>query len=83
MSGPMAEQNSWENGETPGPAQQAADQLALALEDVGFDVGRMFPMLRGVNWGGIPAVDLGRVTDTVAVSLADLLSRVADRGITV
>ena len=80
---PMAEHDSSENGNAAGPAQQAADQLALALEDAGFDVGRMFPMLRGINWGGIAAVDLGRVTEPVAVSLAGLLSRAADRGITV
>jgi hypothetical protein len=62
-------------------AQRAADQLALALEDVGFDVGRAFPELSAALGGG-PAVDIGRVAATVAADLAKLLTRAAGSGIT-
>jgi len=58
-------------------AQWSADRLALALEDVGFDVGREFPMLRGrVDGDGLPVVEMGRVTATVAAQLATVLSLV-------
>jgi hypothetical protein len=61
-------------------AQRSADRLALALEDVGFDVGREFPMLQGgVDREGAPVVDLGRVTEAVASRLSLVLSRAASR----
>jgi hypothetical protein len=63
-------------------AQRSADRLALALEDVGFDVGRTFPALRsGLDHERRPIVELGRVTATVASGLANVLSRAAHRGI--
>jgi hypothetical protein len=59
-------------------AQRAADRLALALEDVGFDVGRTFPLLSGrLDREGAPVVDLGHVTASVASRLTAILSRVA------
>jgi hypothetical protein len=59
-------------------AQRSADRLALALEDVGFDVGREFPMLQGgVDQAGAPVVDLGRVTEAVASRLSLVLTRAA------
>jgi hypothetical protein len=62
--------------------QHSADRLALALEEVGFDVGRAFPTLSGgVDRDGNPAVDLGQVVESVARQLADILTRAADRGI--
>lgn len=64
-------------------ARQAADRLALALENVGFDVGRAFPLLIGaVDRGGAAVVDVGRVTARVATELAAVLSRATKRGIT-
>lgn len=55
-------------------AQRAADRLALALEDVGFDVGRTFPMLSGtVGRDGAPAVVLGQVSGAAAEYLAEVL----------
>lgn len=69
----------------PGPkavAQRAADRLALALEDVGFDVGRLFPMLAGgVAHNGEATVKLGEVTPAVASHLAVVLTRAAELGI--
>ena len=65
-------------------AQRSADRLALALEEVGFDVGRAFPMLgSGVDRRGIPAVELGGVTTTVADRLSVVLSQAARQGVTV
>ncbi|WP_117209487.1 hypothetical protein [Allorhizocola rhizosphaerae] len=62
--------------------QQVADRLALALEDVGFDVGRAFPMLTsGSGPDGVGFVQLGRVTRGVASDLASVLSRAAGRGV--
>jgi hypothetical protein len=65
----------------PGPeaiAQRSADRLALALEDVGFDVGVAFPMLQGgVDREGAPIVDLGRVVEPVATRLTTILNRAA------
>jgi hypothetical protein len=59
-------------------AQRSADRLALALEDVGFDVGVAFPMLQGgVDRGGAPIVDLGRVAESVASRLTKILNRAA------
>ena len=65
-------------------AQRAADRLALALEEVGFDVGRAFPGLgSGLDRAGAPAVDLGQVTVPVAEGLAVVLSQAAGHGVTV
>lgn len=59
-------------------AQRTADRLALALEEVGFDVGRAFPMLVGVvGSDGIPVVELGQVSDAVAGRLAAVLEAAA------
>jgi len=63
-------------------ARQSADRLALALEDVGFDVGRAFPLLRvGQDRAGVPVVDLGRVSPSVASQLSTVLSQAAQYGI--
>jgi hypothetical protein len=49
--------------------------LAIALEDVGFDVGRAFPALdAGVDHDGHPVVDLGQITEPVAAQLATVLA---------
>jgi hypothetical protein len=64
-------------------AQRAADSLALALEDVGFDVGQAYPQLRGeVSPDGGSVVELGWVTAEIASSLASVLARAAKRGVT-
>jgi hypothetical protein len=64
-------------------AQRAADRLALALEDVGFDVGQAFPMLHsGTNRNGAPLVELGSVTEGVASDLATVLLEAARLGVT-
>lgn len=64
-------------------ARRPADGLALALEDVGFDVGRDFPMLgEGIAHDGVPFVELGRVSEAVASGLAAVLVRAAQRGVT-
>lgn len=63
-------------------AQQSADGLALALEDVGFDVGRSFPMLRGwVDREGAALIELGCVTELVATQLTGVLLRAAQLGV--
>lgn len=63
-------------------AQRSADRLALALEDVGFDVGQAFPMLRGaLDRDGTPVVELGRVAAEVADGLANVLVRAARLGV--
>ena len=66
-----------------GAAQRAADQLALALEEVGFDVGRAFPGLRS-GWDGSSAlgVHLGVVTCDVANDLAMFLVDAVEAGMT-
>lgn len=65
-------------------AQDSADRLAVALEDVGFDVGVAFPALSGgVGRARTPFVDLGRVTETVARQLSEVLVQAAERGISV
>lgn len=65
-------------------AQQAADRLALAFEDIGFDVGRAFPMLgAGADRYGVQVVELGRVSVDVAEVLAAVLGRAAVRGLRV
>ena len=62
--------------------QQAADLLALALEDVGFDVGRAFPALSsGTGLDGVGFVEVGRVTAGIASGLALVLSQAAGRGV--
>jgi hypothetical protein len=62
-------------------AERSADRLAVALEDVGFDVGRAFPALNGeVDREGHPVVDLGRVAEPVASQLATVLARAAESG---
>jgi hypothetical protein len=64
-------------------AERTADRLAVALEDVGFDVGRAFPVLNGgVDRRGHPIVDLGRVAEPVAFQLATVLARAAASGAT-
>ena len=64
-------------------ARRAADRLAVALEEVGFDVGRAFPTLTStVNREGQPVVDLGSVTLGVAAQLAEVLLQAARQGIT-
>lgn len=64
-------------------AQRSADRLALALEDVGFDVGQAFPMLgSGLDHKRRPIVELGRVTATVASDLSNVLAQAVQRGIT-
>jgi hypothetical protein len=68
--------------ESEAAAQRAADLLALALEEVGFDVGRAFPLLRGsAGVEGAPVVDLGRITEAVASDLALVLREAANSGI--
>jgi hypothetical protein len=65
-------------------AQRSADRLALALEEIGFDVGRAFPMLSsGRDRHGTPNVELGRVTTTVADRLSAVLSQAARHGVAV
>ena len=62
-------------------ARRATDALAVALEDVGFDVGRAFPFLRSQDVA--PAVEIGPMTPSVAAQLAQVLSQAAERGVTV
>ncbi|WP_432831436.1 hypothetical protein [Dactylosporangium sp. CA-092794] len=65
-------------------AQQAADALALALEEAGLDVGRAFPLLHAaIGRDGAPAVEIGHLAPAVAGQLADLIARAAAGGITV
>jgi hypothetical protein len=64
-------------------AQRSTDQLALALEEVGFDVGRDFPMLSsGLDRDNAPYVELGRVAESVASGLSTVLIRAAQHGVT-
>lgn len=63
-------------------AQRSTDLLALALEDVGFDVGLAFPMLRGgVDRDGAPVVELGVVSEWVASRLTMVLAQAAGGGV--
>ena len=64
-------------------AQRAADALALALEEAGFDVGRAFPLLQAAVRRGVPVVEVGLLAPAVARQLAGLVARAASRGITV
>jgi hypothetical protein len=67
-----------------GSARQSADALALALEDVGFDVGHAFPLLgQGFDPGGAPVVELGSVAPPVAAALAGVLVEAARHGVMV
>lgn len=70
------------SGRAESVAQRSADSLAIALEDVGFDVGRAFPSLRGhVGIDGAPLVDLGSVAEAVASGLSSVLAEAARRGV--
>lgn len=63
-------------------ARKAADRLALALEDVGFDVGHDFPALHGdIGQRGTGVVRIGEVQAGTADRLADVLWRAANAGI--
>lgn len=63
-------------------AGMSADLLASALENVGFDVGREFVMLRSaVDYRARPAVDLGQIPELTAQRLTIVLSRAAEAGI--
>jgi hypothetical protein len=56
-------------------ARRAADRLALSLEDVGFDVGRDFPMLHdAIDRQGLAVVRLGDVRPSIAERLVTVLS---------
>jgi hypothetical protein len=64
-------------------AQDAADLLAIALEEAGFDVGVDFPGLRsGWDESGAHGVRLGTVTCAVAAELTTLLVGAANAGVT-
>jgi hypothetical protein len=79
----MAPRDPLDDAEARRVAQDTADHVATALEDVGFDVGREFPMLRsGMNIHGSPTVDLGRVSITVADRIITVLKGAAERGVT-
>ncbi|GIF74728.1 hypothetical protein [Asanoa siamensis] len=68
---------------TAAGAQVSADRLALALEDVGFDVGQEFSTLHDtVGRHGLAVVRLGDIGPATADRLALVLSRAAERGIT-
>jgi hypothetical protein len=63
-------------------AQRAADRLALALEEIGFDVGVTFPELHGRSErSGTATVLLGSVTPVVAADLAAILTDAANLGL--
>ena len=65
-----------------GDAQASADLLALALEDVGFDVGQEFGALHHtIARHGIAVVRLGDIRPATADRLALVLSRAAECGI--
>lgn len=64
-------------------AQRAADALAVALEEPGFDVGRAFPELRTtVDAAGSAHVEIGPIAPEVAGQLVALLRRAAGSGVT-
>jgi len=68
---------------TEAEAQRSADRLALAFEDVGFDVGQEFPALHdAIGRQGFAVVRLGDVLPLTADRLATVLSRAASQGIT-
>jgi hypothetical protein len=71
----MAAEESSSGRDAETLAQGAADRLALALEEVGFDVGVSFPGLHGApNKSGVPTVYLGTVTTDVASDLSAFLA---------
>ncbi len=56
-------------------ARSAADRLALALEEAGFDVGQEFPGLCDrIGLQGVPVVWLGDVLPSVADRLTAVVS---------
>ncbi|MEV4535393.1 hypothetical protein AB0J82_16335 [Asanoa sp. NPDC049518] len=72
---------SSDRGEAAG-AQTSVDRLAIALEDVGFDVGQEFSELHDtIGRHGIAVVRLGDIGPATADRLALVLSRAAERGI--
>jgi hypothetical protein len=79
----MSDHEPSQDADPEAQAQRAADRLALALEDVGYDVGRAFPSLRGgVDRLGAPIVELGQVAEEVASGLSAVLSEAVRRGVT-
>jgi len=77
----VAEESSYTSS-TDESGQRAADRLALALEEAGFDVGEAFPGLQsGWNESGAPGVRLGAVTCAVASDLATLLAGAVSAGV--
>ncbi|MEV4343548.1 hypothetical protein AB0J83_03580 [Actinoplanes sp. NPDC049596] len=61
-------------------AQRSADRLALALEDVGFDVGQEFSALHdAIDRQGAAVVRIGDVLPIVADRLAAVLMSGAAR----
>ena len=71
-----------ERGRAAG-AQASADRLALALEDVGFDVGQEFSALHDtIGRHGLAVVRLGDIGPATADRLVLVLSRAAESGIT-
>ena len=61
-------------------ARRAADRLALALEEVGFDVGQEFPALHdAIGRQGSAVVHIGDVLPAVADRLATVLTSGAVR----
>jgi hypothetical protein len=80
----VAEQQPQPSPGASAAAQLSADRLAVVLEEIGFDVGRAFPMLSsGVDRDGAPGVELGRVALAVADQLATVLAEAVRRGVTV
>ncbi|HZO64322.1 MAG TPA: hypothetical protein VFB74_04915 [Kribbellaceae bacterium] len=72
-----------EDRPTEAEAQRSADRLALALEDVGFDVGQEFPALHdAIGRQGFAVVRLGDIRPATADRLVTLLARAAAQGIT-
>jgi hypothetical protein len=64
-------------------AQDAADRLAAALEEAGFDVGVAFAALQGsITLDAEARVELGRISSSDANRLADVLERAVLAGIT-
>jgi hypothetical protein len=57
-------------------AQRSADRLALALEEVGFDVGQEFPVLHdAMGRQGSAVVRIGDIRPAIADRLASALTR--------
>lgn len=80
---PMAAEDSPSSPDAKMLAHDAADRLALTLEEVGFDVGVAFPGLHGASdKSGTPTVHLGNVTSTVALDLSAVLANAVGLGAT-